>query len=131
MKYLPWGVLLIAAMLGYGYHRQQVGELNGRIAHLTAESRRVDTVYRTLTKTKAIVRFRVDSLLRTDTLFRDTTVRRLILGERNACDRVIETCEQRVAIRDSTIKALRKKPSVLRVVPWVAAGVLGGVILSK
>jgi hypothetical protein len=45
---------------------------------------------------------------------------------------VIQTCEQRVAIRDSTIKALKKsQPRWWSAVPWVAAGVLGGVLLSK
>jgi hypothetical protein len=134
MKKTPWllvGVLSIALVLGFGNYMHRMGELNGKIAHLTAESKRVDTVYKTLTKTKLLVRVRTDSLLRTDTLFRDTTVRRIILGERAACDAVIETCEQRVALRDSTIKALRKKPSVWSKLPWVAAGVLGGVILSK
>ena len=131
MKYLPWGVLAIALLLGYGYHRQQVGELNGRIASLEHLKTTTDTVYKTLTKTRVLVKLRTDSLLRTDTLFHVDTVRVLVERERQACDQVISTCEQRVAVRDSIIKVLKKKPSVLSRIPWVAAGVLGGVILSK
>jgi hypothetical protein len=44
---------------------------------------------------------------------------------------VVQTCETRVAIRDSIIGVLKKKPSVWSKLPWVAAGVIGGVILSK
>jgi hypothetical protein len=130
----PWlivGVLAIALVLGFGNYMHRMGELDGRIAHLTAESKRVDTVYRRDTLTLTKVRRRTDSILVTDTLWRSDTVRVLIAAERNACNAAIRTCEQRIAIADSTIKALRKKPSVWSKLPWVAAGVLGGVILSK
>jgi hypothetical protein len=131
MKYLPWGIGLLLVLLVYGWQQRKVGELNGRIAHLTAESKRVDTLYRRDTLTLTRVRRSTDSILVTDTLWRSDTVRVLIANERNACNAAIRTCEQRIAIADSTIKALRKKPSVWGKLPWVAAGVLGGVILSK
>jgi hypothetical protein len=127
VKYLPWVILGLALFGGWSWHERKVGELNGKIAHLVSESKRVDTVYRRDTLTLTRVRRLTDSIL----VHQTDTVRLIVERERQACDRVIETCEQRVAIRDSTIRALRKKPSVWSKVPWVAAGVLGGVILSR
>jgi hypothetical protein len=124
-------ICVLAALALYGHEREKNGELNGRIAHLVSEKARVDTVYTTLTKTQVKIRLVTDSLLRTDTLWRSDTVRLLVAAERNACNAVIETCERRVAVRDSIIGALKKKPSVWSKVPWVAAGVLGGVILTR
>ena len=125
MKYLPWGLLLLVMVFGYGRYRQTMGEMEGRIKHLTEQRARVDTLYRTDTMTLSRVRRLTDTLRLSD------TVRILIAAERQACDAVISTCEQRVAYRDSIITVLKKKPSVWSKLPWVAAGVLGGVILSK
>ena len=130
MKYLPWVVLLIAAVFGYGYHREQVGKREARIAVLVAEKARIDTVYRQDTLTLTRVRRITDSVLVLDTVIRVDSVKVLVAAERQACDAVIQTCEQRVAIRDSMITVLKKKPSVWSKLPWVAAGVLGGVLLK-
>jgi hypothetical protein len=131
VKYLPWGLLVIGLVLGYGWHRERVGELNGKIAHLQEQKARVDTLYRRDTLTLTRVRRITDSVLVLDTVIRVDSVKVLVEAERNACNAVIATCEQRVAYRDSIIAALKKKPSVWSKLPWVAAGVLGGVILSK
>jgi hypothetical protein len=126
LKYLPWVILGLALFAGWSWHQRKVGELNGKIAHWQAESKRVDTLYRTRTKTLVQVRRSTDTLKLADTVWQ------VIYREREACDAVIQTCEQRVAIRDSTIKALKKsQPRWWSAVPWVAAGVLGGVLLSK
>jgi acetyl-CoA carboxylase carboxyltransferase component len=131
VKYLPWVLLLAAVVFGYGYHREQVGKREARIAVLMAQKARVDTVYRRDTLTLTRVRRLTDSVLVMDTLVYRDTVKLYIAAERQACDAVIQTCETRVAIRDSIITVLKKKPSVWSKLPWVAAGVLGGVILSK
>ena len=130
MKYLPWVVLLLAVVFGYGYHREQVGKREARIAVLVAEKQRIDTVYKQDTLTLTRVRRITDSVLVLDTVIRVDSVKVLVAAERQACDAVINTCEQRVAVRDSMIRILQKKPSVWSKLPWVAAGFLGGVILK-
>jgi hypothetical protein len=127
VKYLPWVILGLALFAGWSWHERKVGELNGKIAHWQAESKRVDTLYRRDTLTLTRVRRITDSIL----VHQTDTVRLIVAREREACDRVIETCEYRVAYRDSIIGVLKKKPSVWSKLPWVAAGVLGGVLLSK
>jgi hypothetical protein len=131
VKYLPWGALLLALLLGYGYHREQIGKREARIVVLMMQKARVDTVYARDTVTLTRVRRLTDSVLITDTVIRVDSVKVLVAAERQACDAVISTCETRVAVRDSIITVLKKRPSVWSKLPWVAAGVLGGVILSK
>jgi acetyl-CoA carboxylase carboxyltransferase component len=131
VKYLPWVLLLAAVVFGYGYHREQVGKREARIAVLMSQKAKVDTVYSRDTLTLTKVRRLTDSVLVVDTLVYRDTVKLYLAAERAACDAVVQTCETRVAIRDSIIGVLKKKPSVWSKLPWVAAGVLGGVILSK
>jgi hypothetical protein len=109
MKYLPWAVLLIALILGYGWHQKRIGVLEGQIASLEVTKARVDTVYTRDTLTLTKFRRVTDSVLITDTVIRVDSVKVLIAVEREACDRIRTTCEQRVAVRDSLIKALKKK----------------------
>lgn len=123
MKWLPW-VVALCLLLAWGHERQESGKRSERIAQLEHRKAQVDTVYTTLTKTRSIVRVKTDSILRTDTLWRSDTVRVLIAAERKACDAVIQTCEQRVAVRDSIIKQLKKKPSVFSKLPWLLGGYL-------
>ena len=108
MKIIPWVVLLIAVVFGYGYHREQVGKREARIAVLVAEKARIDTVYKQDTLTLTRVRRITDSVLVLDTVIRVDSVKVLVAAERAACDAVIQTCEQRVAIRDSIITILKK-----------------------
>lgn len=129
MKYVPW-LLLVALAFGYGWQQRRVGELNGRIAHLTRESQRVDTLYRRDTLTLTKVRRITDSVLVVDTVIRVDSVKVLIAAERQACDRVIQTCEERVAIRDSTIKSLKGKSHAAAKVLWFLAGFGAGAIIK-
>lgn len=133
-KYKQWGVygvVVIGALWLYGLHMKRVGELNGQIAHLTRETHRVDTVYVAQTKTLVKVRRVTDSILTTDTLFRVDTVRQLIRAERIACDAVVQTCEQRVALRDSTIRALKSQSHTWSKVLWFLAGAGAGAVISR
>lgn len=121
VKYLPW--LLVVGLLGtlvFG-HRHYAE----RIAQLEHRKAQVDTVYRDRTLTLTKVRRITDSVIQ-----HDTVVRAIIATERQACDAVIQTCEQRVAVRDSLIVELKKKPSVLHYVPWVLGGVAVGLLLK-
>lgn len=130
MKYFPWLVAMVL-LVAYGCERRDSGRQAERIAQLEHRKAQVDTVYKTQTKTLVKVRRVTDSILTTDTLFRVDTVRQMIATERKACDQVIQTCEQKVAVRDSLIKELKKKPSIFSKIPWVAAGIIGGAILTK
>jgi hypothetical protein len=131
MRIIPWGLLVIALVLGYGWHRERVGELNGRIAHWQEQAGRVDTLYRRDTLTLTRVRRITDSVLVIDTVIRVDSVKVLIAAERQACDAVIQTCEERVAVRDSIIAVLKKKPSVWSKLPWVLGGVVVGTLILK
>jgi hypothetical protein len=131
MKVLPWLLTALVLVLGYGWHRERVGELNGKIAHLQEQKARVDTVYRRDTLTLTRVRRITDSVLVLDTVIRVDSVKVLVAAERQACDAVIRTCEQRVAYRDSIIEGLRKKPSVWDKLPWVLGGVVVGKLILK
>jgi hypothetical protein len=96
MKYLPWFLILPLAGLAYYQNCHQV--------KMETETVKMDTVYveRKITQTR--VRRITDSILRTDTLFRDTTFKRLIEAERAACDAVVTTCEKRVANLKAQLK---------------------------
>jgi hypothetical protein len=122
MKYLPW--ILIGLMVTFlFFHRTQ--DL-ARIAELEAQAAIVDTVYVRDTLTLTKVRYKTDSILitQTDTVVHRDTVIRWLAAERKACDDVIGTCERRVAVRDSLIKELKKKPSVWSKLPWLVGGYL-------
>ena len=123
MKYLPWALVLLGVFL-YGRERAASGRLAERVAQLEQRKAQVDTVYRRDTLTLKRVRTVVDRVLQVDTLWRSDTVRVLIAAERKACDAVIQTCEQRVAVRDSIIRQLKKKPSVFSKLPWLLGGYL-------
>lgn len=107
MKWLPW-VLLALGFLLYGRERQASGRLAERLAQLGQHKAQVDTLYRRDTLTLTKVRRVTDSILSTDTLYRVDTVRQLVAAERKACDAAVSSCEQRVAVRDSIITALKK-----------------------
>jgi hypothetical protein len=125
MKYLSW-VLVAICLLALGYGLYDRGKLEGKLASLNASKQRVDSVYVRDTLTLTRVR-RMDS------------VKVLIAAERNACNAVIETCEQRVAIRDTIITNLRSRSSFKIGLPWgigglaigAAAGLLTGVVISQ
>jgi hypothetical protein len=99
-----------------------------------------DTVYVRdtvrLTRTRTVT----DSILLVDTLIHRDTVVRIIAAERQACDAVIATCEQRVAIQrsqlanmDSLLKTERKRGGA----DWktklglILGGAAAGVLITK
>jgi hypothetical protein len=134
MRIIPWGLLVIALVLGYGWHRERVGELNGKIAHLERSRQRADSTYRVEVSEMANQVIHYKNLRRVIRLTDTVWVKRFVVATDSAiasCTRAVEACDHRVAIRDSIIAVLKKKPSVWSKLPWVAAGVLGGVILSK
>ena len=113
------GVLLLAFLYGW-WERRKGGEDSGRyqevIRQLQADNRRlaalsrsVDTVYvrDTVTFSKWLERYHVV----TDTIHDTLTVReRVIVAAADstimACQQVVSTCEQRVAVRDSMLANL-------------------------
>lgn len=131
MKYFPWAawVILIIGFWLWGQERQRSGQYKERIAQLESRKAHVDTFYKTVYKTLEKTRRVTDSLIVTDTLTFTDTVTQVIYAERRACNAVIETCEQRVAVRDSIITVLKKKPSPIKKVPWIVGGILIGKFL--
>jgi len=129
MKILS-GVVFVACFVFAYYHVTEVRRRDARIAQLESRKAQVDTVYQTKVKTLTKVREVTDSVLLVDTLVYRDTIKIYLAAERQACNVVIQTCEQRVAVRDSLIKELKKKPSVWSKAPWVAAGLIGGLLLK-
>lgn len=131
---------------GYGCEQRRHGELREkiRVAEQRAEfleslSRRVDTVYAVRRDTLRITRRTTDSILLVDTILSVDTVRQIILTERQACDVLVETCEQRVAVRDSRIANLdsllrlerKNRPGLMSKLPWLLGGALVGAVLLQ
>jgi hypothetical protein len=112
LKIAPWLLLIGVAWFGgcqYAQGRALAGELH-RLEQvrdsLANVARGRDTLYLTQVDTLRLVRTRTDSIVLTDTLIRRDTVLRILARERDACDAVIATCEQRVADRDRQIANL-------------------------
>jgi hypothetical protein len=130
---------LAGTWLATDRHSAKMARLMERNAVLEARKHIVDTAYSVDTVTLTRTRTRTDSVLvtRTDTLMRVDSVRVLVEAERQACDRVIATCELRVAVRDSQIAVLdsalteaRKRPRLSRnlyVASDLSGGIFGGV----
>jgi hypothetical protein len=98
----------------------------------------VDTVYVRDTVQLTRVRHRTDTILRTltDTLIHRDTVIQIVERERAACDAVIQTCEERVALRNLRIKELERGERFLGIkLPsrtlMFGAGLLTGVVLTR
>ena len=139
---LPWAILVAAGLLLWqvdGCRQREIGELRGENAVLKVQQARVDTVYRDRVDTLKVTRIRTDSILRTDTLFHRDTVIKIVEAERKACDLLVATCEERVALRDLRIKNLEKQakgetlfglrlPSRFMM---FGLGAVGGYILAK
>jgi hypothetical protein len=112
LKIAPWLLLIGVAWFGgcqYAQGRALAGELHRleRVRDSLANvARGRDTLYLTQVDTLRLVRTRTDSIVFTDTLIRRDTVLRILARERDACDAVIATCEQRVADRDRQIANL-------------------------
>lgn len=134
MKYLPWLVLAVALFFGWSWHERKVGELNGKIAHLVTEEKQRDSVYRVEVSAYANQMLHYKNLRDTVKLTDTVWVKRFIVvadSTIHACNALVVTCEQRVAIRDSIITVLKRKPSVWSHLPWVLGGIIAGKILLK
>jgi hypothetical protein len=103
------GVLAIAAWQGYGCEQRKHGVLDAKIKVAEARADSLAQEYAALSTAKARVRVRVDSFLATDTVFRDTTVRRLIADERQVCDELASVCAQEKANLTELLRLERKK----------------------
>jgi hypothetical protein len=154
-----WGyvvaVLVAAGAKGcYDHGQREQGALRERLraADSTAKAlavsvRRVDTVYRrdTLRLTRALtrwdtVRAGVDTI--TDTVAVPVEVVRWVVASADsavsACRSVVQTCEQRVAVRDSLLDVQRRQLAIMAKqrpgfvkrwgerAAWLAAGVVLG-----
>jgi hypothetical protein len=112
VRAIPW-LVLIAVAYAAGCHYNQdrtlksaINVLADRVDSLKGEAGKVDTVYDVDTVQLTRVRTRTDSLLLTDTVYTRDTVVQIVERERQACDAVVATCEQRVAQRDTIIAGL-------------------------
>jgi len=131
-----WGyvvaVLVAAGAKGcYDHGQREQGALRERLraADSTAKAlavsvRRVDTVYRrdTLRLTRALtrwdtVRAGVDTLTMRDTVAVPVEVVRWVVASADsavsACRSVVQTCEQRVAVRDSLLDVQRRRLAIM------------------
>jgi hypothetical protein len=112
VRAIPW-LVLIAVAYAAGCHYNQdrtlksaINVLADRVDSLKGVAAQVDTVYTTDTLNLTKVRLVTDSLLVTETVIKTEVVTVLLEKERQACDAVIATCEQRVAQRDTIIAGL-------------------------
>ena len=101
------GVAAAAVILSL--HLGRVQGLNARIAQLEEKKAQVDTLYVTDTLELTRVRREIDTLVIRDTVVHRDTVIKWLAAERRACNAVIETCEKRVAIRDTIIINLKRQ----------------------
>ena len=139
-------VTVIAGLTGFLAWRESrtnatIQRLEARNDSLIAVAGKVDTIYATDTVRLTRTRVLTDSVFTTltDTLVHRDTVVRYILAERQACDKVIATCEDRVAVRDqrilvldSLIAAERKKgPDWKLILGSLAAGAAVGFVAGK
>lgn len=123
---LDWRLLVTLLVVGLlareCHHQRQIGardallrESRRELAQLQAEKRRVDSIYvrdtlrlfKVRTSTDTLLKVRVDSFIRVD------TVQKIVERERQACDAVISACERRVAVRDSIIGTLKEQNTLL------------------
>lgn len=153
------GGAFVALMLAvaYIYHlggekallKQRLHASDSTVAALTARGRGMDTLYRTDTLRLRVAVTRWDTVkAKADTItvpVRVEVVKEVIReADRtiNACQVVVQTCEQRVANRDSIIVELRKQrplllgvtdsktKRVLKKMGWVTLGAAGGYIAA-
>lgn len=168
LKLWPLAVVLAGVLGWQGYKAdlRREGAMNERIhareltiaalakqgAALAAKVAQKDTVYHTDTLRLAGTRSHYDGVVNNlpDALKADPAVKEILHAadaERNACSVVVQTCEQRVALRDLRIAVLdsanrtyeaqladvKKRPGFFTraagKVPWILGGVVAGRVL--
>lgn len=138
-------VVCLALALGYGWEQRRRGRAEAQTAALRAANdslrlvaRRIDTLYRVRVDTFVRWRVRLDTLTRTVEAWKHDTVKVVEYVARadstiRACSLALETCEQRVAVRDERIRVLE---ATIRAMPkpraalWVWAERLGIAFVS-
>lgn len=134
-KWIVGGLALAVAVTASVVTLKQLAQRDARIAELdravdslSQQVAAVDTVYQvavdTLWRVRQVTDHRLDTLRLRDTLIHRDTVYQLVEAERQACDAVIRSCEQRVAARDSLIAAQAVQIEVLRPRPSSLLGLL-------
>ena len=114
MKLSTWVVLVVLLTVAawvYGWDARKHGELRAQYARLLEHSRQRDSVYRVEVSEMANQMLHYKNLRRTVRIT-DTVWVKQFIGSADsaiaACTQALETCDQRVAIRDSQIVVLRK-----------------------
>lgn len=152
LLYLLLGLSLVATKCTYDHGQRQAGILSERLrvtdsvnVVLQRRTKTVDTVYRrdTIRLTRRETRWRDSVVARVDTL--SDTVRvpvevvKWVVAEADstiqACRSVVQTCEQRVALRDSSISTLsrqlqlerKQRPSGLK--KWAERAAWAGLVV--
>lgn len=142
MRQIPWVLLFAAGLFIWqldGCRQREIGELRGQYKELSKQSAKADTVYVHTRDTLRLTRTRTDSILLTDTVFTRDTVIQIVEAERKACDLLVASCEERVALRDLRITNLEKQAKgetlfgIRLPSRWVMLGLgtVGGYILAK
>lgn len=119
-------LFLVSALFGYTFGRRIVdSERKATIIRLDSIRTILDTTYLTDTVVRRVARTRYDTVRVTDTIVRNDTVfvpRAVADSAVATCERVIVSCEARLAISDSTAtfwrdSAMRapERPSMARV----------------
>jgi hypothetical protein len=124
-------IVCLVLLLYIGWKQQNPTETVRQIVQ-------IDTVYVRDTVQLTRVRHHTDTILRTltDTLIHRDTVIQIVERERAACNAVIQTCEERVALRDLRIKELEKGERFLGIkLPnraiMFGLGALTGAVLTR
>lgn len=149
MKYLPWGLALVF-LVGFGHQQRERGRAEA-VTKVWKESAlywkktsiHLDSTYRDETSKLANEMLRYKNR-RVTLPITDTVAVKAFIATADStietCKMVVSSCEVRVAARDSLIANQNRQIQVLikhgqtsvwSKIPWVAAGVLGGVLLSK
>jgi hypothetical protein len=144
-RWKVYGAAILLLVVGYNawaHHQRAIGARDAMLresarqyADLYRQKQKIDSVYVVTRDTLRFTRTRTDTVLNsiTDTLINVDTVRVIVERERQACDLVIRSCEQRVAVRDSIIDVIRLQNRLLLKStrgPGLKTGIVLGVLGS-
>lgn len=134
--------LCLALGVGHGWQQRRYGRAEAATAQLRLandslkrESRRIDTLYRVQVDTFVRWRVRLDTLTRTVAEWKHDTVKVVEYVARadstiRACSVALETCEQRVGVRDDRIRNLEAQIDAMpkpraALWTWLERGAIG------
>jgi hypothetical protein len=147
MKWKLYGAAILLLVVGYNLfvaHQRAIGARDAMLresarqyADLYKQKQKIDSVYVVTRDTLRFTRTRTDTVLKarfiTDTVLHRDTVIQIVERERQACDLVIRSCDQRVAVRDSIIDVIRLQNRLLLKStrgPGLKTGIVLGVLGS-